>query len=66
MFDAGFDTVGVLDRWADQGEEPVGLIAVDQNQGAARKRPLCAWPSWPRYTGGDVRDAASFTCQEDQ
>ena len=62
-FNAGFDTVGTLDRWADQGLTPTGLIAFDNNKGARRARPMCEWPSWPKYTGGDVNAAASFHCR---
>ncbi len=62
IFDAGLDTVGMLDRWADQGEAPAHLTASDNHRGTQRTRPLCAWPNWPRYTGGDPRMAASFVC----
>jgi hypothetical protein len=62
VFDAGFDTVGVLDRWADQGVAPADLVVTDQNKNANRTRPLCAWPKWPRYTGSDISSAASYTC----
>jgi feruloyl esterase len=27
-----------------------------------RARPLCEWPLWPRYRGGDAAAAASFEC----
>jgi len=27
-----------------------------------RGRPLCEWPLWPRYTGGDASHAGSFQC----
>ena len=63
VFNAGFDTVGTLDRWADQGIAPAGLTVSDNNKGASRTRPMCPWPSWPRYMGGDVNAAASFQCQ---
>ena len=62
VFNAGFDTVGVLDEWADQGIAPMNLIVADENKHATRTRPMCAWPSWPKYIGGDVNSAASFTC----
>ncbi len=55
VFDAGFDTVGVLDAWADQGTAPAGLKVVDQNKGANRVMPLCAWPAWPKYVDGDYK-----------
>lgn len=58
VFNAGFDTVGVLDAWADGGKTPLDLRVVDQNKGAAKSMPLCAWPSWPRYMDGE------FKCSE--
>ncbi len=63
IFNVGFDTVGVLDAWADKDDAPTGLIASDQNKGAHRTRPMCLWPSWPKYVAGDRNGAASFTCE---
>lgn len=63
VFDAGFDTIGVLDAWSDGGIAPAGLIVTDGNKGATRTRPMCAWPGWPKYQGGDVNQAANFECQ---
>lgn len=63
VFNAGFDTVGTLDAWADRGVAPAGLIVSDSNKGATRTRPMCAWPGWPKYTGGDTNAARSFTCE---
>jgi Tannase and feruloyl esterase len=63
VFYAGFDTVGVLDRWSDEGIRPANLVAIDQNKSDHRReRPMCLWPSWPRYTGGNVNAASNFTC----
>jgi pimeloyl-ACP methyl ester carboxylesterase len=60
-FDAGFDTIGTLDAWADKGIAPRDLVVTDNHSG--RTRPLCEWPAWPRYTGtGDVNSASSFAC----
>ena len=64
VFNAGFDTVGVLDAWADGQQPPVNLTATDQNLGANRTRPLCAWPSWPKYDSGDPQLASSFHCEK--
>ena len=61
-FNAGFDTVGVLDTWADQGRAPAHLEAADNHHGSPRARPLCPWPSWPQYAAGDPRTAESFRC----
>jgi feruloyl esterase len=63
VFNAGFDTVGALDAWADRQQAPTHLAASDQNLGATRARPLCAYPSWPRYDSGDPNLAASFHCE---
>ena len=27
-----------------------------------RSRPLCEWPQWPRFKGGDANMASSFEC----
>jgi feruloyl esterase len=63
VFDAGFDSLAVLDRWLDTGTPPENLIAVDNNKAEAhRGRPLCVYPAYPKYTTGDVNQAASFTC----
>lgn len=62
VFDAGFDTVGTLDRWVEQGIAPTWFVAHDQNKNTARTRPVCPWPSWPKYTGGDPDAASSFAC----
>ncbi len=60
-FDAGFDTIGTLDAWADRGVAPQDLVVTDNHSG--RTRPMCEWPAWPKYTGsGDVNLASSFTC----
>ncbi|WP_246088194.1 tannase/feruloyl esterase family alpha/beta hydrolase [Nocardioides albertanoniae] len=34
------------------------------NAGAGRTRPLCEWPSWPAYVGGEVSEAKSFRCRD--
>lgn len=61
VFNAGFDTVGVLDAWADDGKAPQGVRVVDQNKGAQRSMPLCAWPRWPRFEGGTSKCADAST-----
>lgn len=63
-FDAGFDALGVLDRWLDTGVAPKELIVVDNNnKSGGRTRPLCQYPAWPKYNGsGDVNAANSVLC----
>ena len=62
-FNAGFDTIGTLDRWVEQGIAPTWFVAHDQNKNSTRTRPVCPWPAWPGYTGGDPSTASSFTCE---
>jgi hypothetical protein len=58
-FNASFDPLGTLDAWSTQDTPPANLTVSDQG---SRMRPLCAWPTFPRYTTGDPKVAASFTC----
>jgi pimeloyl-ACP methyl ester carboxylesterase len=68
VFNAKFDSLGALREWVENGKAPVGLTALDGNQGptANRTRPLCEFPKWPKFTGapGGENSAASFTCVE--
>jgi feruloyl esterase len=60
-----WDNVATLDQWVEQGTAPPDApVAVDANPGSkARSRPLCVWPTWPKYRGsGSLNDAASFEC----
>ena len=63
---ANVDMLGVLVDWVERGQAPGALQVVEQSLAAGlavqRARPLCEWPSWPRYKGGDVNAAASFEC----
>ena len=65
VFDAGFDSLGTLDRWVELNKPPVWLVATDNNKKEhGRTRPLCAYPTWPRYKAGAVNVASSFECVE--
>ena len=63
-FNAKFDSLVALENWVEKGQAPTGLTAVDGNPNANRSRPLCEWPSWPKFTGapGTENSSASFTC----
>lgn len=63
-FMVDWDSLSALDRWVEKGVAPANPIATDINPGSrGRTRPLCRYPSWPRYTGsGDVDRAENFTC----
>ena len=63
---ANADFLGALTRWVEQGIAPSGLQLVEQSAKppftVERTRPLCEWPTYPRYRGGDVNSAASYEC----
>ena len=63
-FFAAWDPLPALDAWVESGQAPSGLVTTDQNAATSgRTRPVCEWPSWPKYKGsGDPNSAASFTC----
>jgi dienelactone hydrolase len=63
-FNAKIDSLTVLRNWVEKGEAPKALTATDGNANANRARPLCDWPTWPKFTGapGSENSASSFTC----
>ena len=64
-FDAGFDALDVLDRWVATGRAPEQLIVMDNNKDQhGRTRPLCGYPTWPKFVSGDVNAASSFVCSQ--
>jgi feruloyl esterase len=57
-----FDSLTALDQWVESGQPPESLIAT-RNDGKL-SRPLCAYPTLPRYKGsGDPAEAGSFECR---
>ncbi len=66
-FAAAWDYLTALENWSERGVDPADNQIVTDTQGVVgRTRPLCLYPSWPRYKGsGDVNDAASFDCAFD-
>jgi hypothetical protein len=62
-FSAAWDSVTALEDWVERGVAPPPQIVADTAGVPGRTRPLCEYPTWPRYNGsGDVNTAASFTC----
>jgi Tannase and feruloyl esterase len=63
----GADAIDLLTpiaNWVEKGVEPNNLVASKLNATGAVTftRPLCAYPQYPKYAGGDVNKASSFTC----
>jgi feruloyl esterase len=61
-FNATWDSLSALEQWVEDNKAPAGQITTDTAGVPGRTRPLCDYPKWPRYTGGDVNLAASFQC----
>lgn len=63
VFAASWDSLSELEAWVERGIAPTAQVVTDTVGVAGRTRPLCEYPSWPRYRGaGDVNLASSFTC----
>jgi len=59
------DSLGALEQWVENGTTPETLTVTDSTAATAgRTRPLCRYPTWPKYAGGDVNSATSFTCSQ--
>lgn len=61
-FNATYDALPTLMSWVEKDRAPSKLTTIDANPGADRTRPLCEYPSWPKYTGGNENKASSFRC----
>ncbi|MDN7429366.1 tannase/feruloyl esterase family alpha/beta hydrolase [Burkholderia sp. AU16741] len=62
-FHPAVDSLSALDEWVESGKAPETLTMSDLNAATlGRTRPLCRYPLWPKYIGGDVNAAASFQC----
>ncbi|WP_336980509.1 tannase/feruloyl esterase family alpha/beta hydrolase [Altererythrobacter fulvus] len=57
-----FDMLGKLVDWVEQGKAPQEVIAHRKNPAVA-SRPLCPYPAYAHYTGGDPDKASSFACK---
>lgn len=59
------DFLRALIGWVETGAAPGDLVSTKANQPAgapALSRPLCRYPTYPRYDAGDPNDASSFHC----
>jgi feruloyl esterase len=66
VFNAVWDSLTTLEQWVEQGVVPPPQVVADSAGVPGRTRPLCEYPTWPRYSGsGDISAAGSFTCVTD-
>jgi hypothetical protein len=66
---ANVDMLSVLIDWVEKGQAPGDLEVGEQKVEAPafavlRALPLCRWPTWPHYRGGDSKSSSSFLCAE--
>lgn len=56
-----FDLLTPLVYWVEEGMAPNAVVATGETM-PGESRPLCPYPSYARYVGGDVTDYASYSC----
>lgn len=63
-FVPSWDAMTALDKWVTQGTAPDVLVGTDTNTATSgRSRPLCRYPTYPRYKGsGSINVADSYAC----
>ncbi|MGV9823805.1 tannase/feruloyl esterase family alpha/beta hydrolase [Nocardia xishanensis] len=63
-FNPRWDFATALDNWVHNGQAPQNQVMTDiGKEGPGRTRPVCEYPTWPKYNGtGDINQASSFTC----
>jgi feruloyl esterase len=61
------DMLAAIEAWVENGKTPPDALVqtVKANQApytVERSKPLCRYPNYPRYTGGDADKAESYVC----
>jgi feruloyl esterase len=63
------DMLQVIADWVEKGQAPDELVQVAQQPAVpfevTMARPMCRYPGYPRYVGGNVTHADSFQCRSD-
>jgi feruloyl esterase len=57
-----FDLLTAVVDWVESGIEPDSIVSTGSAL-PGRSRPLCAYPAYAHYTGGDAESAQSFECR---
>ncbi|TPX12606.1 uncharacterized protein E0L32_000783 [Thyridium curvatum] len=62
--DPAYDALAALMRWVEDGTAVGQVIATAFNADLStnRTRPVCPWPEKALFVGGNIDDAASWTC----
>ncbi len=63
---ANVDMLSALVDWAEHDRPPGPLTVVEQGLEptieTTRSLPLCEWPGWPHFNGGDAKSGSSYAC----
>lgn len=64
VFIPAWDSLAALEGWIDKGLAPATGVVMDTVAGTyGRTRPLCLYPSWPKFKGSGSLDAAiNYSC----
>jgi feruloyl esterase len=62
---SSYDDFGALVRWVEEDKAPASILATAPagSPFAGRTRPLCPYPQYAKYKGGDIEQASSFRCE---
>jgi len=66
-FSPVWDNLNALDTWVEKGIALINQVTFDGTSTATkdRSRPLCEYPTWPKYKGsGDINLAANYSCSQ--
>jgi Tannase and feruloyl esterase len=57
-----FDLLTPIVEWVEHGEAPHAVTATGRSM-PGQSRPLCPFPTYAHFEGGDAADAASYECR---
>jgi feruloyl esterase len=57
-----FDLLTPIVQWVENGEAP-GAIAATGRSMPGQSRPLCPFPTYAHFEGGDAADVSSYACR---
>jgi feruloyl esterase len=57
-----FDLLAPLVEWVERGEQPSNISA-SRSSGSRGEMPICAYPQYPHYVGGDPALSRSYSCR---
>ena len=57
-----FDMLTPLVQWVENNQAPGSVVATGQSM-PGQSRPLCPYPGYAHFEGGNAADAASYSCR---